>query len=231
MKPRDRSFNDPSKPTQAAPVECSTTCDIGTDPPPPQSAAVRLRVISSVSIHRYRAMAWMTLFATNHRNRVHQRLQFIDVRGVGPGQNRRQRDATAVNDQMVFAPRFGSIRRVWAGLLTSAQRSHRGAINYCSRPVDSIRGLEFRQQQLVQTLPNSSRLPIAQPSPARHAAPPPQFRWQVLPANTRPEYEQDAGQHLAVVQRLSTRKAEPPRLRRWEEWFDSVPEFLWQYPS
>ena len=109
MKPRDCSLNDPSKPTQTAPVGRSTLWYIGTDPPPPQSAAVRLRVISSISVQRCRTVAWMTPVATNHRNRVHQWLQFIDVRGVGPGQDRRQRDATAINDQMVFAPRFGSI--------------------------------------------------------------------------------------------------------------------------
>jgi len=232
MEPRDRSLNDPAKAAQAAPVRCATARDTGTNSTPQQSVTMRFRAVVSVSIHRSAAAAGTASLTADRRDGIQQRLQLIDVGRVGPGQDRCQGDGASISDQMVLTPRFGSTCRVRTRLLASAQSTYRRTVNHRTRPINSVTGLQLRQQQLVQSLPHPGRLPIAQSSPAGHAAPASHFLGQVFPANASLEYDNDAEQNLAVIQRLPTRKTKPPRrLRRREQWLDSVPEFLWQYPS
>src|SRR6185503_14559547 len=127
-------------------------------------------------------------------------------------------------DDVVFAPGFGSIRRVWACLLAPSQGTDRAAIDGGARPVDSIVGLKLGEQRLVQSLPDSRGLPVPKAPPAGHAAAAAKFLGQVFPRDAGLEHKQDSRESLAVVDRFSSRKAESPRLQRRQQRFDTLPK-------
>ncbi|BDM70032.1 hypothetical protein HEK616_35190 [Streptomyces nigrescens] len=62
------------------------------------------------------------------------------------------------------------------------------------------------QRHLVQPLPHSGVVPVPQPPPASHPRAEPELTGQPLPLDAGVEDEQDAAQHLAVLQCLL-----PPR--------------------
>lgn len=80
-----------------------------------------------------------------------------------------------------------------------------GAVDHRLGPVQRTRGVQFGQQLFVQPLPHTRFMPVTKPSPAGHTGPVAQFLGQKLPGNTRVEHEQDAAQHLAVIQALAPR--------------------------
>jgi len=226
MEPRDRPLHNPTIATQPTPMGRAALREVGTDAAATQAAAVWLGVVGPIGVQRLRTTARPARLASDRRNRVHQGLQFADIGGVGPGQSRRQRDASPIGDDVVFAPWFGPIGGVWAGLLAAAQRAHRTAVNRCMRPVDPIGGLKFSQKVLMQGLPDAGLMPITQAPPAGHAATAAQFTGQVFPADAGPEHKKDAGECLAVIDWLSSGEAEPARLRWRQQRFDTVPEFV-----
>src|SRR5208337_1688524 len=190
MKPRERSLHDPTVPTQPASVECAATCNLRINSSASKPIAMRLRVVSPVGVHPIGLPSRTPRLASDRRDRVHQGFQLSDVRGVGAGQRSRQRDASAVGDHVVFTPRFRAIRRVWTSLLTPAQGAHRRTVDSRTRPVDPIGGIQFGQQKLVQSLPDTSLVPVAQSPPASHTAATAHLLGQVFPL--------DAGLEVAV---------------------------------
>src|SRR5271157_3247137 len=226
MEPRDRPLHNPTIATQPTPMGRAALREVGTDAAATQAAAVWLGVVGPIGVQRLRTTARPARLASHRRNRVHQGLQFADIGGVGPGQSRRQRDASPIGDDVVFAPWFGPISGVWAGLLAAAQRAHRTAVNRRMRPVDPIGGLKFSQKLLMQGLPDTGLMPITQAPPAGHAATAAQFTGQVFPADAGPEHKKDAGECLAVIDWFSSGEAEPARLRWRQQRFDTVPEFV-----
>jgi len=168
----------------------------------------------------------MPRLAPDRRDRVDQGFQLSDVRGVGAGQRGRQRNASAVGYQMVFTARLRAIRRVWTSLLTPAQGAHRRTVDSRTRPVDLIGGIQLGQQKLVQSLPDTSLVPVAQSPPASHTTAAAHLLRQVFPVDAGLEYEQDADQRLAIVDRFSSGIAEPSQLGRRQQGLDSVPELI-----
>jgi hypothetical protein len=78
----------------------------------------------------------------------------------------------------------------------------------------------------VERLPNPGGLPVAQPSPAGHAAAAAHLLGQILPGEAGLEHEQDAGQGLTIVDGFAPGEPEPPGLRRRQERFDPFPESI-----
>ena len=58
-------------------------------------------------------------------------------------------------------------------VLRPPKRPHVRAVDRRSRPVDPLRLIELREQQLVQPLPDAGLLPLAQPPPTGHPEPQP----------------------------------------------------------
>jgi hypothetical protein len=85
----------------------------------PQPFPLRLRVIGSIRLHAVWALAWVADFAAHRRNRLNQGLELRHIMSIGAGQDRCQRHALSVGDQVVLAARFGPIRGVRARLVPS----------------------------------------------------------------------------------------------------------------
>jgi len=173
---------------------------------------MRLGVVSSVGVQPIGAASRMPRFASDRRDRIHQGYQLSDVRGVGTGQRSRQRDASAIGDHVVFTARFRAIRRVWTSLLTPAQGAQRRTVDNRTRPLDAVGAIQLSQQKLVQSLPDTSLVPVAQSPPASHTAATAHLLGQVFPVDAGLEYEQDADQRLAIVNGFSSRIAKSSRL-------------------
>src|SRR5690606_39035227 len=86
--------------------------------------------------------------------------------------------------------------------------------------------MEPRQQQFVQFLPDPGGLPVAQSSPAGHAAAP-KLRGQILPRDAGAQDEEDAFKTGAIVARLAAGMALSPRFDGNER-FDQRPQFVIQ---
>src|ERR1043165_5992050 len=78
-------------------------------------------------------------------------------------------------------------------------------------PVQSAGGMQFGQQRLVQTLPDTRVVPVTQSAPAGQPRAEAQFLGQELPRNPVVEHEQDAGQDLPVIQTLAARVIQATR--------------------
>lgn len=76
----------------------------------------------------------------------------------------------------------------------------------------------------MNLLPHAGLLPVAQPTPAGHAATAAHLLREILPGDTGLEYEQDTGPCLAVFDRLATPFG--PRFWWGSTGFDEFPEFV-----
>jgi hypothetical protein len=76
----------------------------------------------------------------------------------------------------------------------------------------------------MQPVPDPSRLPVAQPPPARHPRPAAHLLGEHLPRDAALQHKQDAGQRRPVWDRWSTAFRLRP-LRR-QQWFDQGPQFI-----
>jgi hypothetical protein len=81
-----------------------------------------------------------------------------------------QRQPTLINEQMVFAGEFATIRRVSARMLATRRGRHTGSVNASSIPHDLVVLAQPSEDCLVDALPNSSFHPFVEPAPTRHAA-------------------------------------------------------------
>src|SRR5438477_7653091 len=75
----------------------------------------------------------------------------------------------------------------------------------------------------MQSVPDPGRLPVAQPSPAGHAAAAAQFQRQHAPGDAALEHEQDAGQR-GTGWHPGPAAFRIGRWIRWQEWRDHSPQ-------
>jgi len=78
---------------------------------------VRLAVIGAVALHLLRPLARPPALAPDGRDTLDQPQQLRDVVAVRPRQTQRERDATALDQQVVLAAELAPIYRAFAGLL------------------------------------------------------------------------------------------------------------------
>ena len=96
----------------------ATAGDPGRDPTPPQRLPAAREVVGLVQVKLAGALARPAGSATralDRWDRIHHGLQQHGVVGVGRGQAHRQRDAAAVDQQVVLGPGLAAICRVRAG--------------------------------------------------------------------------------------------------------------------
>jgi len=100
----------------------------------------------------------------------------------------------------------------------------KGGVDQRPRPVDLVGPVEFGQQQGMQLLPDPRPVPEAQVVAARLAAAAAEVGGQVVPGDAGLGHEQDAGEDLAVVQRLAAGEAEAARGRRGQQGLELLPQ-------
>src|SRR5690606_20238627 len=104
---------------------------------------------------------------------------------------------------------LAAVHGAGAGPTPAAAGSHEAAIDDGTLPVDPVGSLQLSQQDLVQPLPDAGPIPVAEPSPAGHAATAAQLARQVLPVDAGLQDEEDAGEAPAILDRLATGVAGP----------------------
>jgi len=127
---------------------------------------MRLAVIGAVALHLLRLAARASALAPDGRDTLDQVEQLRDVVAVRPRQARRERDAPALNQQVVFAAQLGAIYRAFPGLLTAVTRTHAGTINHGALPRKLPLGLKLREDVSPQLAPDAPRVPFEQPTAA-----------------------------------------------------------------
>src|SRR5262249_39608391 len=115
-----------------------------------------------------------------------------------------------------------------AGFLTPAPCPDERAIHSRPRPVNPVRPLQLRQQDLMETLPDAGAIPRLEPAAAATAGAATHLTRQVLPADAGVQDEHDAGQSLAVGQRLAAGVAEAAWLGRRQQRLDALPQGIGQ---
>src|SRR5512143_462802 len=115
MHPGMGSFHHPTVEAQAAPVLGVAFRQDGFDMSGEEFLAVRFGVVAAVSQHGVRPVPRSARPPAESGDRVHEGQELRDIVGVGPRQDRGQREALTVSDHMVLAARLGAIRGIRAG--------------------------------------------------------------------------------------------------------------------
>jgi hypothetical protein len=150
-----------------------TACNPRADSSPAERPPARPEVVPLIGMQLGRSLARPTRLASwpdDRRNRVRQLLQQQRVVGVGRRQPARQWQAGGVDQQVVLGAGLAAVDWIRASQLPTS-RSDTHAVDRGPRPVDLAVVAQPVQQPMMQVLPHSGLLPVAQPSPAGHAAP------------------------------------------------------------
>jgi hypothetical protein len=193
----------------------------------PERTTVRLTVIGAVALHLVRPLARAAAPAPDRRDTLDQRQQLRDVVSVRPRQTHRERDAFALDQQVVLAAQLGAIYGAFPGLLAAVTSPDAGTVNDGALPREPPLGLKFREDALPQPAPDAPRMPLKQSAAAGMPRREVTRRREVLPRHAGLEGEDDAGHHLARVGRLTPRVPDvTPLLRLREQRLDALPQLL-----
>jgi hypothetical protein len=117
MEPSQGSFDRPPQRAESAAVLGVSFREHWFDAALAELLAVRLGVVSAVALHDVGPLPGPSRLAGNRGNGVDQRRQLRDVMHVGAGEDRRQRNACGVGDEVMLAAAFAAIGRVRPGFL------------------------------------------------------------------------------------------------------------------
>lgn len=112
MQPRERAFNDPAGPAQAAAVGRAPCGKFGGDSAAVQFLAMPLRVVTAIALNQARFANRATGAAPHERHGIDERQQLRDVVSVGGCQDRDERNPLRVGENMMLRPGFAAIGRV-----------------------------------------------------------------------------------------------------------------------
>jgi hypothetical protein len=108
-QPGDGPLNNPTCLAQPAAVFSATLGQLGSDAPRMQIHAMRLRVVSPITLHAQRSLPWSAAFACQRRDRFDQRQQLSDIMAIGFGEKHAQRNTLRLNEDVVLATRLTAI--------------------------------------------------------------------------------------------------------------------------
>jgi hypothetical protein len=225
MKPTDGPFDDPTEFAKAAAVRRSAFGKERFNPKPTQELPCGFGIVASIGVELFGSRTWSSAAPAHWRDVDDHRKELCDVRSVGAREFNLKRNTVAVGDDVVFAAELGPVGRVWAGLRPTANRPNGTAIHGSSGPIDAIIGVELSQDNLVQSIPNSSLLPITQPPPACHTAAAPHLLRQILPWDSCLEHKQNACQHCPVADPWATTFFSR-RFSLWNQRLHPSPQFV-----
>jgi hypothetical protein len=115
MEPGNRAFDDPASFTQSTAMFGVSTSQLGSHAATAKFVAVRLRIVTAIALDEPGPMAWPTGFAADRRNSFHQGQKLGYVVCIRAGKRRGQGNARRIRNDMVLAPRFAPIGRIWPG--------------------------------------------------------------------------------------------------------------------
>jgi hypothetical protein len=111
VQPGEGALDDPAQLADAGPVLGPTAGDDGLDAAAAQFAPVFVVVIAAIGNQLFGALARTPTLAAHGANAVNERQQLRDVVAVGAGQGDGERDAGAVDQQVVLAAGAATVNR------------------------------------------------------------------------------------------------------------------------
>jgi hypothetical protein len=117
VQPSERPLHHPSPPAQSAAVFGIALCKKRNNASVPQTSPNRIGIIPAVTHNTLRTVTRMSALSLQKRNGVHQGERLRRVVTISPSELNRQRNTTAVTNQMPLAAQFGPIGRVGTSLL------------------------------------------------------------------------------------------------------------------
>lgn len=108
-----RAFNDPAIFTQAAAMFGTVLGDHRFNTVIAQRSWMTLGVLTAVGVNHAQPTQWVPARFVNRRNRTDQRQQLSNVVGIRAGQDRGERGAVGVGDDMVLGTGGRAIGSVW----------------------------------------------------------------------------------------------------------------------
>lgn len=209
MQPGQRSFDIPTRLSQAAAVSRAT---LGQDRLYPlfDRFAMGFGIISTSSLNVVGATARSPSLSFEASDFVEQREQLRNFVTVRLGKNDGQRDAVGIGKHMVLASQFAPIRGIWAGFCASARSTYRGAIDQGAILVDLVGCLKFGQQTFEDILPDTSFVPMAKMAPAGLPRGKIAGCRKPAPGNAGAEHEEDPRKDAAWLCRFSSRELPMP---------------------
>ncbi|AJX32153.1 Uncharacterised protein [Burkholderia oklahomensis] len=113
VQPSMRAFDNPPIFAQAAAMFGAAFGNYRLDAAIAQRSSMSLGVVTAIGVDHARSAQWVAAQSANRRNRVDQRQQLRDVVDVRPGQDRGERGAVGVGDDVVLGTGSRAIGRVW----------------------------------------------------------------------------------------------------------------------
>src|SRR5512135_1981028 len=226
VQPGQRPLHHPADLPQATAMLGPAAGDERPDTASTQLAAMLVRVEASVAVQAPRPTPRPTGLAAHRWDRIDQRDHRHDIRDVGRSRGGRQGHAVSIRDDRVLAALLAAVYRAGSGLLPTTACPHEAAVDDGAVPIDLVRTLQLGQQDLVQLLPEAGSRPVAEPAPAGHTTTAAHLAGQILPVDAGLQDEEDAGQALAVVDRLAAGEAEPARLGWGQQRSDPLPQLI-----
>src|SRR3954447_6164591 len=224
VQPRQGPLHVPAIFPQPAPVRRPPPRHLRTDAAPAQLPAMRVRVVAPIAIQAARPASGAGPPAPPRGDRGHERDPGIDGGDIGGRRLRHERYPAGIGDDLVLAPLLAAVDGAGAGPSATAASPPEAAVDQRPIPVDPIRLVQLGQEPLVELLPDPGLVPVAEPPPAGHAATAAHLLGEVLPVDAGLQDEEDAGQRLAVVDRLAAGEAAAARLVWREQGLDPFPE-------
>ena len=159
MQPRESSLDHPPVNTQPATVGHAPFRQVRLNAPLPKLPTMWLGIVTTVAIHLIRVPARTTWLPSHRWDCVNQRQQLRDVVPVRSCQNRCERDAIGVGDEMVLAAQLAPVHRT--GTRFSPRHRPREQMR-CQRPPATSRSCPRRATwQAAWRATSPTRLPAA----------------------------------------------------------------------
>lgn len=199
LHPTERPLNVPAEFTQAAPAGSTALSEQRFNVAMTQLRAVPFVIVAAIALQTVGTPTWPSDLSGDGRHRIEQRDGLRDIIAVGGGQMHRQRHSAGVGDQVDLTAGLATIHGTGASFCACAERSQMATVNQEAAEVDLFQEAQIVQETLVDVRPDAHTTPPTQPPPAGHAAAATHFLWQILPRDTGPQDEQNAGERFAVV--------------------------------
>lgn len=154
MQPGDGAFDHPARHAQVAAMAGAAFSDLRTNVTLPQDATVAFAVITAIRLDMPGAFQRTTTPASNRRHAVEQGQQLRRIVAVGAGQDDIERDAVAIDEEVVLAARLAPISRIGASFFPpcTARTDEESAITREKSRRSALRNLAKRMRcSLSQT--------------------------------------------------------------------------------
>ena len=161
VQPGEGALDDPAPAAQPRAVLGAVARDDRLDAPAPQRPAVAVVVVAAVGDDLVGTLARATVLASDPSDPIDELRQLGDVVAVASRERGKQRNAAAVDDQVVLRAGASAVERRGSGENAAAQCPDVAGVDDATRPVEAPNGVQPPQQLAVKPLPYSGRVPVA----------------------------------------------------------------------